>query len=76
VSEDGSQRWRFRLPRDEIGYVRFIVEAYGGVVQMTSRAGRGEVTWIVPESRVDEARELARALAAEIPFERLGEAAR
>ena len=31
----------FRLDKDQIGYVKFVVEAYEGIAQVSSRAGRG-----------------------------------
>jgi len=57
--------WRFRLPRDQIGYVRFIVESYEGVAQVSSEPRRDEIEWIVPQSMCGHAQELADALCAE-----------
>jgi hypothetical protein len=57
--------WRFRLPKREIGYVRFIVEAYEGLAQVTSEPGRGEMIWIVPLDHEAQARQLASSLGVE-----------
>ncbi len=64
--DPGCTRRRYRLPREEIKYVRFIVEAYGGIAVMSSRAGRGEIEWLVPLDLLPEADALAAALAEEI----------
>ena len=56
----------FRVPIEQIAYVRFIVEAYDGLAQVTSLAGRSDMEWRVPEGLLGEAHELARALATEV----------
>ena len=66
-------RWVFRLSRRHIAYVRFVLEAYEGLAQMTSEPGRAEVTWTVPASQVVAARALATALRAEVGLEPLAE---
>ena len=63
---------RFRVPRGEIGYVRFVLEAYEGLAQIESAPGRDEVTWVVPDDRVGEALELAAALEGEIDLHLIG----
>ncbi|MBK8481401.1 MAG: DUF4911 domain-containing protein [Proteobacteria bacterium] len=65
--------WRFALPRAEIGYVRSLLEAYEGLAQMDSEAGRAEIRWTVPRSRCAEARALARALAEEVHLVAVGD---
>jgi hypothetical protein len=56
----------FRVPLEQIGYVRAIVEGYDGVaVVQAPDAGRGEVEWIVGEGLEDEAVALAGRLAVE-----------
>jgi hypothetical protein len=54
----------FRIPLGEIGYVRAVVEAHDGLATVcSSGADRGEIEWVVPEPRLDDARALAAALA-------------
>lgn len=59
-------RLTFRLDRQQISYVKWVVEAYDGLAVVSSEAGRGELQWLVPRARLDEARALAAALAAEV----------
>jgi hypothetical protein len=57
---------RFRVPVEEIGYVRMIVEAYDGLAVVVSpERGRGLLEWWIAPGREDEADALARALAVE-----------
>jgi len=56
----------YRLPLSQIAYVRFIVESYDGLAQVTSLPGRGEMEWIVPGGMVAVADALARALSDEV----------
>ena len=62
----GCIRRYFRVPREEIGYLRFLVEAYEGLAQITAAPGRAEVEWIIPEELAEQADELCRVLAKEI----------
>ncbi len=56
----------FRVPLNEIGYVRMIVEGYDGLAAVRSLcAGRGEIEWLIGEGMQDEAGELALRLQAE-----------
>ena len=55
----------YQLPIEEIGYVRFIVEAYEGTAIVSSLPGRGEMEWTIPASRCQEAQNLAEALSKE-----------
>ncbi len=64
-------RRRYRLPREEIKYVRFILEAYSGIAVMSSPRGRGEIEWLVPRGLEAEADGLAQALEEEIGMVRL-----
>jgi hypothetical protein len=66
-------RLYFRVEASQIGYIRFIVESYEGLAQVTSLPGRAQLEWIVPRSLLPQAEALARALAAEtllVPIER------
>lgn len=56
----------YRLDKDQIGYVKFVVEAYEGIAQVTSRAGRGEMEWIIPHEMAGQAEALALALGEEV----------
>ncbi len=57
----------FRVPLQEIGYLRAIVDGYDGLAVVRSiDARRGEVEWIVGEGQEGEAEALARRLAGEI----------
>lgn len=67
TKHDCLQRF-FRLPLDQLGYLRFILESYEGLAVMSSMPGRGEVLWTIPASRADEAANLAAALAREFPL--------
>lgn len=51
---------------DQIGYVRFVVESYEGVAQVSSLPRRAEIEWIIPVSMAEPAAALADALADEI----------
>ncbi|HKA92137.1 MAG TPA: DUF4911 domain-containing protein [Haliangiales bacterium] len=60
------QRRRFRVPLEEIGYIRMVVEAYDGLAVVVSPAARqGIIEWWVAPGREAEAEVLARALAEE-----------
>jgi hypothetical protein len=61
-------RLYFRLPLEHIAYVRFVVEAYDGLAQVTSLPGRTDMQWLVPVEQLAAAKELAQALAAEVPL--------
>ena len=63
--DTGCLRRVFRLPKEQIGYVRSVVESYEGLAQMSSLPGRCEVEWLIPRSRLEEAERLSLALAAE-----------
>jgi hypothetical protein len=56
----------YRLPIEEIAYVRFVVEAYEGLAQVTSLPGRAEMEWRIPEGQLGAADDLASALADEV----------
>jgi hypothetical protein len=57
---------RFRVPLEEIGYVRMIVEGYEGLAVVVSPdAGVGIIEWWVAPGREAEADVLAAALAEE-----------
>ncbi len=56
----------YRVPLDEIAYVRAVVEGYDGLcVLHAPDARRGEIEWIIGEGREEEARVLAERLAGE-----------
>ncbi len=43
------------IPKDQIAYVKFILEAYEGLAVQSSMAGSSVVRWSVPQSRLKEA---------------------
>jgi len=62
----GSVSLFFRIPLQEIGYVRAVLEGHEGLATVRSAdPDRGEIEWLVPEPREAEARALAAALRAE-----------
>ena len=71
TTAEASETWRFRVPSEHISYVRFLLEAYDGIAQVTSVRGQAEVQWIVPEGQREAAAELALALRDEIGLERI-----
>jgi hypothetical protein len=56
----------YRVELDQIAYIRFIVESYEGIAQMTSFPRRAEIEWVIPDSMMAHVNVLARALAEEI----------
>jgi hypothetical protein len=68
MSEPRSLRRYYRLPKEEIAFIRFIVEAYDGLAQVTSLPGRAEMEWVIPEELIEQAEALAVSLAKEIPL--------
>ncbi len=53
----------YRVPLEQIAYVRAIVEAYDGVALIFSPAARrGEIEWQIGEGLEDEASTIARRL--------------
>ncbi len=64
---------RCRIPKEEISYVRYLLEGYEGLVTQTSKPNATVVTWQVPASRLAEAKQLARALREECGLEILDE---
>lgn len=57
----------FRVPLQEIGYVRMIVESYDGLAAVRSLgAARGEIEWLLGEGMEAEGDALAARLAAEV----------
>ena len=56
----------FRVPLEQIAYVRAVVEAYDGVALVRAAdPRRGEIEWLVGDGLEDEAETLARRLAKE-----------
>lgn len=56
----------YRVPLEEIAYVRAILEAYDGVALLrTPSPGRGEVEWVIGDGLEDEAAAIARRLVGE-----------
>lgn len=53
------------IPKDQIAFVRFILEAYEGLAIQSSPPGSTKVVWQIPESRLGEAHRLLEALAKE-----------
>jgi Domain of unknown function (DUF4911) len=63
---DSYQKRSFHVPRQEIAYLRFIVEAYDGLLflrTLDAATGMVEIAW--PTSREEEAAALLAALAGE-----------
>ena len=55
----------FRVPLEQIGFVRAIVEAHEGLCVVRSQeADRGEIELLIPASCADEADAVVRRLAA------------
>jgi hypothetical protein len=56
----------FRVPLEQIGYVRAIVEAYDGVALLRAAdPNRGEIEWMIGEGLEAEADELVTRLGVE-----------
>ena len=65
ISISKSQRllhYRFRIPKNQIAYSRFILESYEGFGIQSTEAGSDVVTWSFPESRKEEVESLLQAL--------------
>lgn len=58
--------WRVQVAREQIGYLRFLLEGYEGLAQLCAVRGRDEVTLLVPASRAEECRALLTALVDEL----------
>jgi len=53
----------FRVPLEQIAYVRAVVEGYDGVAVVRSRdPRRGEVEWVIGEGLNDEAEAIVQRL--------------
>ncbi len=53
----------FRIPLDEVAYVRAILEGYDGVAVLIARnADRGEIEWLIGEGMENEADQIATRL--------------
>jgi hypothetical protein len=60
----------FRVPVEEIGYLRAIVDGYDGVAAIVAPdPRRGEVEWLVGEGMEVEADEIALRLRGEIDLQ-------
>lgn len=57
---------KFWVPKDQIFYVRFLLEGYEGLTVQSSEPGSSVVTWEIPEGLLSEAEALAEALAEEV----------
>lgn len=56
----------YRVPLEQIAYVRAIVEGYDGVAAVrVPDARRGEIEWLIGEGLEDEADEIAERLSLE-----------
>ena len=63
----------YRVPLEQIAYVRAIVEGYDGVAIIYSPdARRGEIEWIIGEGLEDEARLIAQKLVREAGLVEIG----
>ena len=56
----------YRVEKSQIAYLRFIVESYEGLAQISSLPGRAEVEWTIPWDLKTQAEQLAKELAKEI----------
>ncbi|MCA9669253.1 MAG: DUF4911 domain-containing protein [Myxococcales bacterium] len=56
----------FRIPRANIGLLRFILESYEGLAQLRALPRRAEVEWLIPPELVAQADDLARDLEHEL----------
>ncbi|MCB9556706.1 MAG: DUF4911 domain-containing protein [Deltaproteobacteria bacterium] len=65
-TRDGLVARYLRIPLTQIAYVRFIIEAYDGLAQMTSYPKRCDVLLLIPVDRLNEAEALIAALAQEV----------
>ncbi len=64
AAPDDYVRRRFRVPREQVGFVRMIVEGYDGLaVVVTPDPAVGIIEWWIAPGREDEAAALACALA-------------
>jgi hypothetical protein len=62
---------KYWIPKDQIFYVKFLLEGYEGMVIQTSQPGSPVVSWEIPEGLATEAEALAEALADEVGLIRL-----
>jgi Domain of unknown function (DUF4911) len=58
IKDDSILTYNFRLPKRQIGLVRFILEGYDGLGTQTTSPNSEIVTWIIPCSRQEEAEDL------------------
>lgn len=62
----GSRRW-FRVPVEEIGYVRAVLEGYDGLATIECPdANRGEIAWVIGPGLDAEADEVLNRLLLEV----------
>ena len=62
----------FRVPVDQIGYVRAILEGYDGVAWLRCPdARRGEIEWVIAAELTLEAEEIRRRLAEELDLQEI-----
>ena len=66
TKDPGAVRRYFRVELNQLVRLRFILEAYEGLVVLTSLPGRAEVQWTVPRELAKEADVLACKLAEEL----------
>ncbi|HJL16144.1 MAG TPA: DUF4911 domain-containing protein [Sandaracinaceae bacterium LLY-WYZ-13_1] len=59
-----------RVPKDQVAWVRWVVEAHDGLANLHFARG-GRITLVTPESQADALDEVIADLAEEIPLERL-----
>ncbi len=62
----GSRRW-FRVPVEQIGYVRAVLEGYDGLATVECPdTNRGEIAWVIGAGLDDEAQEVYLRLVSEV----------
>jgi hypothetical protein len=60
------ERLTVRIPKSALAYLRFILEAYDGLAQLSALPGRAEVTLLAPLQRVEELDDLLVAISDEL----------
>jgi hypothetical protein len=70
-TEAGSSTLTYRISREAIGYLRFLLEGYEGLAQLSSVAGRDEIELLVPTSQRAELLQLLEAVTEELGLSRV-----
>jgi len=63
---EGTRRW-FRVPVEEIGYVRAVLEGYDGLATVECPdSNRGEIAWVIGAGLEAEAEEVLQRMVTEV----------